>query len=404
MGILKRGIKTLLGIINVFILALAGLICYYSLSLPDSYFVTRDAAVGPLPEYISFKARGGSSPVMAGESISGGELILFGLFPVKTVTVFDIGAPMLIPSGAPFGIKMLSDGAVVTDVNGFESESGFVSPAKDAGIRAGDIITKIDGERVLSNSDILTKTREGKPVKVSFTRKDQEKSEVVVPALSKGGGYKIGLWVKDSSAGIGTLTFYNPAAKSFAGLGHPVCDAATGSVMPLYSGEAVKVEVNGIVRGRIGYPGELTGEFFAADEIGKLLVNDISGVYGEANQSIIGSEAIPLGTRGQIEEGAAYILTTIDGDTPQSFSVDIKKISDKTGVGKDMVITVTDERLLTLTGGIVQGMSGSPIIQGGKLVGAITHVFVNNPEKGYAIFADTMYSTSLSASTTSLAA
>ncbi|MDR0903021.1 MAG: SpoIVB peptidase [Ruminococcus sp.] len=399
MGLLKRGIKTMVGILNVFVLALAGLICYYSLSLPDSYLVTRGGGVGPLPEYISFKAeKAAHTPVMAGETTSGGELILFGIFPVKSVTVFDIGTPMLIPSGEPFGIKMLADGAVVTDVNGFDTARGFASPAKDAGIRVGDIIKEIDGKRVLSNSDIVSKARLGKTVEVTFLHKDEVKTAVIKPAMSSGGGYKIGLWVKDSSAGIGTLTFYNAAAGSFAGLGHPVCDAASGAILPLYSGEAVKVNVNGIVRGRAGYPGELTGEFFASDEIGKLLVNDISGVYGELDGGIInGSNAIPLGTRGQIREGRAYIYTTVDGNLPTAYAVDIEKISGKADSGKDMVINVTDERLLKLTGGIIQGMSGSPIIQDGRLVGAVTHVFVNNPQKGYAIFADTMYCTSLSA-------
>jgi stage IV sporulation protein B len=410
MGMVKQGVKSILAVFNILVLSLAALLCYYSFSLPDSFYVTSGAEVGPLPEYISAK-RSRLAPVMSGDSVQDVELVLFGVIPVKNVTVFDIGTPMLIPSGEPFGIKMLSDGAVVTDVNGFETADGFVSPAKDAGIRAGDVIAYIDGKKVHSNADIIDIIKSGKPVNITLMRKDEEKTVLVTPALSAGGGYKIGLWVKDSSAGIGTLTFYDAAGTSFAGLGHPVCDASSGALMPLYSGEAVKVFVNGIVRGRPGYPGELTGLFDAKDEIGKLLVNDYSGVYGELSGSILNDKAnpggaipggaIPLGTRAEIAEGEAYIYTTVDGDIPQVFKVEIEKISETSSQGKDMVIRVTDERLLALTGGIVQGMSGSPIIQGGKLVGAVTHVFVNNPEKGYAIFADTMYGTCLIAGTVS---
>jgi stage IV sporulation protein B len=384
-------------VFNILVLSLAALLCYYSFSLPDYFYVTSGGNVGPLPDYISFKAdKNGLAPVMAGDSAADGELVLFGLFPVKNVTVFDIGTPMLLPSGEPFGIKMLSDGAVVTDVNGFESADGFVSPAKDAGIRAGDVITYIDGKKIHSNSDVISAVKGGNSVTIKFNRKDEEKTALVTPVLSQGGGYKIGLWVKDSSAGIGTLTFYDAAHENFAGLGHPVCDASSGALMPLYSGEAVRVTVNGVVRGRPGYPGELTGLFDAKDEIGKLLVNDTSGVYGELSGGIINvGKPIPLGTRAEITEGEAIIYTTVDGDVPEAFAVEIEKISESGSLGKDMVIRVTDERLLRLTGGIVQGMSGSPIIQGGKLIGAVTHVFVNNPEKGYAIFSDTMYGTSL---------
>lgn len=413
MGLIKRGIKTAVGIINILVLSLAGLLGFYSLSLPDTYFITASSEVGPLPEYISFRSdKDTIAPVMTGQSVSAGELILFGVFPVKDVTVFDMGTPMLIPSGEPFGIKMLTDGVVVTDVNGFNTESGYESPAKDAGIRPGDVIKLIDGKKIMGNADVSAIVSKGKPVNIVYERKNEERTVTVVPKKSDS-GFKIGLWVKDSSAGIGTLTFYDAVEGRFAGLGHPVCDAGSGALMPLSSGEAVEVSVNGVIKGRAGYPGELTGLFKAQNEIGKLLVNSPSGVYGEVESDILyGSEAfiggaVPLGTRAQIEVGEAYIYSTVDGFTPEMFKINIEKIashSDNSDNGKDMVILVTDERLLKATGGIVQGMSGSPILQNGRLIGAVTHVFVNNPQKGYAIFADTMYSTSLTARSTSLSA
>jgi stage IV sporulation protein B len=172
--------------------------------------------------------------------------------------------------------------------------------------------------------------------------------------------------------------------------------------MPLASGEAVGVAVSGVVKGRSGYPGELTGNFIADVSIGELLVNSHAGVYGKLADGILqmsardGSVILPLGTNRQIKEGEAYILSTVEGENPRLYSIAIEDIdSTPAGDGKDMVIRVTDEALIEKTGGIVQGMSGSPIIQDGRLVGAVTHVFVNNPQKGYGIFADAMYATEI---------
>jgi stage IV sporulation protein B len=316
---------------------------------------------------------------------------------------------------------MLTDGVLITDVSGFHTESGFVSPAADAGIRAGDVLKSINGKEVFTNSGVAAIINQAGAnsngeVRVVFERDGVEHTVKVMPqtvtdgviytketALNYStGGKKIGMWVKDSSAGIGTLTFYDLDTRRFAGLGHPVCDGSSGAIMPLYSGEAVEVSVNGIIRGRAGLPGELTGSFSPDGEIGELLVNGRSGVYGLINDGILRDSeesknlTIPLGTRNVITKGPAVIISTIDGENPEIFEINIESINKNSGEdGKDMVIRVTDKRLITATGGIVQGMSGSPVIQGGRLVGAVTHVFVNNPEKGYAIFADTMYNTAL---------
>jgi stage IV sporulation protein B len=288
-------------------------------------------------------------------------------------------------------------------VNGFETSKGFVSPAKEAGIRPGDVIKTIAGEQVYSNDDVAGIIAEngGKSAEVVYLRDGELINTSVTPKLTSSGEYKIGMWVRDSSAGIGTLTFIDSNTGRFAGLGHPVCDTNSGELLPLYSGEAVDVTIGAVIKGRSGTPGELTGVFGSDkdDEIGKLLVNSYAGVYGSLDNGILTEEtaisAIPLATRGQIKTGEAVILSTVDGGEPKSYTIRIDSIAKNSGNGeidgKDMVITVTDEDLIDITGGIVQGMSGSPIIQNGRLIGAVTHVFVNNPQKGYAIFAETMY-------------
>lgn len=188
------------------------------------------------------------------------------------------------------------------------------------------------------------------------------------------------------------MTFYDPDTKEFAGLGHPVCDVDTGEILPLSSGEVVKVAINGVKKGKSGVPGELMGGFISALSMGTLEKNTTSGLYGTLDGFSASNQAIPLGMRQEIKTGKAYIYTTINGSSPNKYEICIEKIDlADSEESRNMIIRVTDEELLKETGGIVQGMSGSPIIQDGKLIGAVTHVFVNNPAKGYAIFADTMY-------------
>jgi stage IV sporulation protein B len=328
-------------------------------------------------------------------------LKLFGAIPIKEVTVESLGTPAVVPLGTPFGIKMLTDGVLVVDTNGFPTKSGYSSPASKAGIKPGDVIKTINNIPVYSNADvaaIIQKAESG--ANIVYSRGDKTAvTELIPEKSSKDGKLKAGLWVKDSSAGIGTLTFADPETGIAAGLGHPVCDTQTGEILPLYSGQSCEVTITRYKKGAPGEPGELTGSFSEDTEIGELLGNRENGVYTEIEANDIsemsnraGTEAMPLAFRQEIKKGEAVIISTIDGDTPQSFAIEIEDINlnDK-GDSKDMVIKIKDERLINATGGIIQGMSGSPIIQNGKVIGAVTHVFVNNPTKGYAIFADTMY-------------
>jgi stage IV sporulation protein B len=399
-------LKKTLTIINSLLLATAAIITFFSYTLPDNFYITDESGAPSLPNFVEFSPETADivAPAISdAESVTNGHLSLFGIIPLKEASVFDMGTPFLIPSGQPFGIKMFTDGVMVTDISGFstsDSKNSFVSPAKDAGIKPGDVIKTISTIPVTSNADVsrIVRMNDGETMTIVFTRDDKEMSAKVTPEEASDGIWKIGMWVRDSSAGIGTMTFFDPATNRFAGLGHPVCDNSSGALLPLASGEVVPVSVENVIRGRVGAAGELTGRFItdARSEIGKLLVNSESGVYGTLNDGIIDSEdyindPIPLGTRSQIKEGKAFIISTIDDTEPTVYSIEIESINLSGTDGKDMVIKVTDDRLLAKTGGIVQGMSGSPIIQNGRLIGAVTHVFVNNPTKGYGIFADTMY-------------
>ena len=388
---------------NMLILTVLGVIVYYNRSLPNNYYI----AVGSelqISDIISAVPCGGrystGFAIPAGNSdVKRVELRLLGIIPIKTVNIQEIEEPYLIPCGTPFGIKLLTDGVIAVELSSFETDSGICSPALDAGIKTGDIIKTINGKKILSNDDIagIIEDSGGETVSVDLVRNSKEFTIKVMPELCMAdGSYRIGMWVRDSSAGIGTLTFYDPRTKCFAGLGHPVCDVDTGCIMPLYKGEVAEVTINDIKKGKSGIPGELVGSFSAGGAIGTLDANCENGLYGTLNGFESELEPVQLGMRQEVETGKAFIYTTIDGKQPQKYDIVIEKIDRQASEnGKNMIIKVTDKELLEKTGGIVQGMSGSPIIQDGKLVGAVTHVFVNNPAKGYAIFADTMYDSSL---------
>ncbi|MCL2086141.1 MAG: SpoIVB peptidase [Oscillospiraceae bacterium] len=324
-------------------------------------------------------------------------LKLFGIIPIKNVETEQIERPLLIPGGMPFGIKMLTAGAVVTGFGNVDGVDRVYSPAKEGGILSGDVIRKVNGLEVSKNSDIIqalqvstTKThivleRAGQVIRVNFK-----------PEISKKDGLaKIGMWVRDSSAGIGTVTFYEPKAGKFGGLGHGVCDIDTGKLLPLHKGEAVSVSIGTVVKGMPGAPGELSGSFLSRVPIGTITSNTESGVFGTAHFPMSVEDSIPMAFKQEVTVGKASILTTVSGNTPKEFDIIIEKIDyNEQNKVKNMVIRVTDPALLSRTGGIVQGMSGSPIIQNGMLAGSITHVFVNDAKRGYAIFAENMFRTS----------
>ncbi len=300
--------------------------------------------------------------------------------------VWAVKTPELIVAGIPFGVKFHTEGVIVA---GIPNDSG---PAAQAGMHKGDIITAIDGEPIASAEKFAEKIKnsEGKPLTLEYKSGSLSHTAQITPCTDESGEYKIGIWVKDSAAGIGTITFIDPQTMSFAGLGHGICDSAGGDPLPFSSGSAEEVSLTGIVIGKAGAPGELRGSF-AGHKIGKLLKNDLTGVYGVLAEmpEQLEKEKYPVCKSGDVKEGKAYIFATVDGEGRKRYEIEIFDIIND-GKDKNFSVRITDENLLAKTGGIVQGMSGSPIIQNGKLVGAVTHVLVNDPARGYGIFIENM--------------
>ena len=301
---------------------------------------------------------------------------------------------MVVPGGNPFGIKLRTEGVLVVGMTDIQDGLANQNPAKEAGLKVGDIITEIGGKKPGSGDDVREAIAgsEGKPLSIKAYRDGQSLELELSPVPAEfDSGYKAGIWVRDSSAGIGTMTYFDPQSRAFAGLGHAVCDVDTGKVMPLGSGEIVDVNISGVNAGQSGRPGELKGTFLGDSPIGTLHNNCECGLFGVLNSPQISHDPIPMALKQEVTSGPAEILVTISGNKPQSFSVNIEKVNySDISPTKNMVIRITDEELLAATGGIVQGMSGSPIIQDGRLIGAITHVFVNDPTRGYGIFAENM--------------
>lgn len=398
---MKKCIKIFTSLTAVVLTALFGLTIYLDMTLPETYYVVDGQTVSfhtPIPLEMKEEAGNGRTAAVSGNAnaTKTGKIMLFGIIPVKSTHIDVVEEKMLIPCGTPFGIKMFTDGVLVVGVNEVNTDSGSKNPAKEAGIKLGDSIISIDGTEMLSNEDVgeAVSSSNGKTLKVCLKRDGTEMTVELKPVLSNSDGkYKAGIWVRDSSAGIGTVTYYDPANSCFGGLGHAICDVDTGDILPLMSGEVVDVNINGVTKGQKGAPGELRGSFVSRTAMGSLLLNNETGVFGVMDYCPAkNAKAMPLAMKQEVKTGKATILTTLDGQTPKEYEIRIEKANiGSTNMTKNMVIEVTDPELLEKAGGIVQGMSGSPIIQDGKLVGAVTHVLINDPTKGYGIFAENMY-------------
>ena len=319
---------------------------------------------------------------------------LFGLFNVKSVSV-SVASPKKVKlGGTVFGLRMHSDGVMVVGLSDFLSDGAKVNPAREADIKAGDVIQSVNGKAVSTNKafaeavkqsggslELKLVTSEGAEKKVSLQAKRSDADESL----------KTGMWVRDSAAGIGTLTFIDPESGRFGGLGHGICDSDTQTIVPLFGGDIVEAEITDIRRGVRGAAGEIRG-FLGSRTLGEISANTICGTFGDYTADLPQSKAYEVALRQEVRPGAAKVLCTVEsGGQPTFYDIRIDKINyNGREPAKNMIIKVTDKRLLEKTGGIVQGMSGSPIVQNGKFVGAVTHVFVNDPTCGYAIFAENM--------------
>lgn len=345
-------------------------------------------------------ATGMQSPLVI-ETIDSGdatiELTLFGL-PVKTVKVNVSEERMVIPGGQSIGVTLFTKGALVVGITGIELENGTtVNPAREAGMLPGDVITRINGVEIENASHVTRIINEASgDMDVSVLRNGREINLHIKPVQDfSDGKMRLGVWVRDSTAGVGTLTFIEPNSRWFAGLGHAITDLDTGSVLSVKQGEIYFSEIIQINKGESGIPGEIQGFFSSSSgNMGLIRRNTDFGIYGTLYDDVDMAKfpgVVPVARRDEVQLGPASILSTIDHKGVREFGCEIVKLADQSFAGqKGIVLRITDSELLNKTGGIVQGMSGSPIIQNGKLVGAVTHVFVNNPTKGYGLYADWM--------------
>lgn len=392
---MKRFFKTLSVLFFALCVGIFSMIAYGSVYLPDSVTAAHaEQNIGGI-----YSVNGSGQAESAGAPAAGGtaynsEIKALKIFPIKKITVDNAKRRYVAIGGEVFGIKLYTKGAIVVNVDAVTSKSGNSSPGTQAGIRTGDVITRI-GSSPIDNSQQLTEAIErsqGEPLDLTIERNGERIAVKLQPIMSVDGKYRAGIWVRDSSAGIGTVTFYDDDGMYFAGLGHGVCDVDTGTIMPLSGGEAVRAKVNGFYKSSAGNPGELCG-VFSDVTLGSLRVNQETGVYGELERPC-GKQKLPVALESEVKLGKAQIVATVEEGKTEYYDIEITKIypsSDSTV--RNMIIKVTDPELLEKTGGILRGMSGSPIIQDSMLVGAVTHVFVNNPEQGYAIFAQKMTET-----------
>ncbi|MBR2745067.1 MAG: SpoIVB peptidase [Clostridia bacterium] len=325
-------------------------------------------------------------------------LDLFGTIPVKEINVNVIDRAKVIPCGDLIGLKMYTSGVLVvgmSEIDGIDNVK--YKPYQNSGIKEGDMIVEINNKKI-TNTDELIKTvnsSNGKSLDIKYVRDEETKTTSMIPIKSINNEYKIGLWVRDATAGVGTLTFYEPSTKNFAALGHGIVDSDTGGIFNIANGELVKSNLVSITKGEKNKPGEIKGFIDSSRSIGQIYKNTNLGVYGNVSnvQNIDSSrnKELDVALRSEIQTGEAEMICELEPGKKEHYKINIEKIySSNNYDNKSMLIKVTDERILNKTGGIIQGMSGSPIIQNGKFIGAVTNVLVSDPTTGYAIFGDLM--------------
>ena len=330
-------------------------------------------------------------------SAGGIDLALWGV-PVRRVALTVAEQRTVVPGGHSIGVALRTQGVMVVGVSDIATESGTVCPARAAELRAGEAIVMLDGTPVNSVDEFtaLLADGEGAPVELTISGEGGQRTVSVTPVLDPHDNrYRLGAWVRDSTAGVGTLSFYDPATGRYGALGHAICDVDTGDVLTVSEGEILASDIVAIREGSRGAPGELRGAFIErAERLGSISDNVRWGIYGSMYHELknpLYPEGIIVSNRTLVHTGAAQLLTTLDSGGIRAYDCEITQVfrQDEPST-RSMIVRITDPELIALTGGIVQGMSGSPIIQDGMLAGAITHVFINNPRGGYAVFEEDM--------------
>lgn len=320
-------------------------------------------------------------------------VLAFAMFITGVPVSASAESSTVILGGQPFGVKFYNDGVMVIELEEFFNGSHYVCPAKEGGLQVDDVIKKVNGIEIKTNEDLQETATGcgGKGMSFIIERDGKELCKTVKPQANTVGTYLLGAWVRDSCAGIGTVTYYNPDDNYFAALGHGICDRDTGSMMPLGEAEIVGASISSVEKSSTGKAGSLNG-YFNDKTLGTVTTNTINGIYGTIiDNSYLNGDKLEIAEFDEIQTGDAQLFTTINGERPESYDLKITSIrNDDPRNNENYVIKVTDKRLLDECGGIVQGMSGSPIVQNGKLIGAVTHVFLNNPEEGYGVAAQFM--------------
>lgn len=322
------------------------------------------------------------------------ELKLFNSIDVKDINVSVIPTTTVIPVGKAIGMKLYTKGVLVVGMSEIENEEKIKEkPYENSGIEEGDSIIAINNEEINTTDELIQQVNNsnGESLKIKYVKDDKILETSIMPVKTKE-DYKIGLWVRDAAAGIGTLTFYEPSTNMFMSLGHGIIDIDTEEIVDISRGELVTANILSIIKGEKNKPGEIKGSITKGVAIGDIYKNTKMGVYGNVkNRQYIDTNynEMEVAERSEIKTGKATILCQLDSGTPQEYQIEIERIySNNNTDNKSMLIKITDEELLDKTGGIIQGMSGAPIMQNGKFIGAVTNVLVKDPTKGYAIFGD----------------
>ena len=387
--------KKRLGLIGTVLLGICVAVGLGGIRLPDKICLMESSTI---PQYISVGIRlmepetkpafSQASPLCNTKRMTASFL---GILPLKEISVKTITEKKVMPGGMLFGVKLTTKAPLILELCP-DGEEGC--PAAKAGLRSGDLILAVGQTKITDTAALqeAINASGGKEIEITFERDGIENKTVLIPQKNADDAqYHAGILVRDSSAGIGTVTFIEPDSGSFAGLGHGICDADTGMLLPIGSAQTRIVSLQGVQRGAVGAPGELRGTF-TQKRSGALLRNTDCGVFGVFGKEIKceDSALVPIGLKADIHTGKATILASVTPEKSRAeYEIEITKIIGGDD-NKSFIVHVTDPALLETTGGIVQGMSGSPVLQNGKLVGAITHVMVNDPTKGYGVFLENM--------------